>query len=135
MIEQNPSGSITINDLEVLLVENEAMAFMERRSDWLSVQPVLARFLGWVPDADFIGGWRDGQKFAAGTMDWNDDTWGRSGPMFDDTTSEGFATIMSAEGLDDVKSLVGSVDLFLAPTRRDQRETKPARCVSRRIHL
>ena len=124
-----------IDELDSLLVENEAMAFMERRSDWIAVHPVLARSLGWLPNPESIGGWLHGAKFAAGTTDWNDGTWGRSGPMFDDTTSEGFATIMSVDALNAVKALVGPVDLSLVLLRRDQHETKPARSVSRRIHL
>lgn len=123
------------DELDGLLVENEAMAFMERRSDWMAVHPVLARSLGWLPHLDSIGGWLYQGEVAAYTTDWNDGTWGRSGPMFDDTISEGFATIMSADALKAVKALVGPVDLMLVLLRLDQRKSKPARSVSRRLHL
>lgn len=124
-----------IDELDSLLVENQAMAFMERRSDWMAIHPVLARSLGWVPSTGSIGRWLHRADVAAYTTDWNDGTWGRSGPMFDDTTSEGFATIISADALNAVKALVGPVDLLLVLTRRDQRESKPARETSRRVHL
>ncbi|WP_157509761.1 ATP-binding protein [Leifsonia sp. Root4] len=124
-----------IDELDSLLVENQGMAFMERRSDWMAIHPVLARSLGWVPSAGSIGRWIHGADVTAYTTDWNDGTWGRSGPMFDDTTSEGFATVISADALKAVKALVGPVDLLLVLIRRDQRESKPARETSRRIHL
>lgn len=125
------------DELASLLVENNATSFMERRSDWLAIHPVLARSLGWVPDPNpqSIGGWLDGNSFAAGTEDWNDGTVGRAGPMFDDTISEGFATTMTPDALLATEALVGPLDLVLVLTRRERDENKPPRTVSRRIRL
>lgn len=124
-----------MNDLESIVLENEAMAFMERRSDWTAFHPVLARSLGWVPDAKMLGGWLDGSSVAVYTVDWNDGTWGRSGPMFDDTTSEGFATIISVEALVKVQELVGPLDLVFHLKRYDQKKTQPAKITQRRVKL
>jgi hypothetical protein len=125
----------SINDLDGLLVRNTAPGFMERRSDWLAIHPVLSRALGWVPDDNQIGGWQDGGVFMAGTTDWNDGTWGRSGPMFDDTASEGFTTIVSVDALKTIETLVGPLDLVLILQRRDRNETQPPRTVTRRIQI
>jgi hypothetical protein len=124
-----------LNDLESIVLENEAMAFMERRSDWMAFHPVLARALGWIPDAKEFGGWLDGSSTAVHTVDWNDGTWGRSGPMFDDTASEGFATIISVKALEKVQELVGPLDLVFYLKRQDQKQTQPAKIAQQRVEL
>ena len=123
------------SDLESIVLENVAMAFMERRSDWMAFHPVIARTLGWTPDTQKLGGWLDGADSAVYTVDWNDGTWGRSGPMFDDTTSEGFATIISVAALQKVQELVGPLDLVFSLKRQDQKHTEPAKVAKLRVEL
>jgi hypothetical protein len=130
------NGAIPSRYDMALLIENEALQFFDRRADWIAVHPVLARSLGWVPDEDRMGAWRspDG-GLAAETVDWNDGTWGRSGPMFNDVTSEGFATTLSLGALEAVSDLVGPLDVVFELERTDRERSMKRKFAKRRVQL
>jgi hypothetical protein len=123
-------------DMDSLLIENEGRQLLDRRADWIAVHPVLARSLGWVYDSKRIGGWLSLEgDVAAETLDWNDGTWGRSGPTFDDVTSEGFATTLSLDALSAVKSFVGPLDLVFNLARSDRKRSVEPVFATRRVQL
>lgn len=119
-----------------LLIHNNNETFMERRADWLAMNPALARTLDWRPDPNVIGGWRTAAgRPAVATTIWTNGTCGRGASKPDDAVSEGCAAILTTDGFAELEELVGPLDLVFTLTRSDHRHTEPEATATHRVEL
>lgn len=106
-------------DGEPLIIEHIGHTFHQLQADWLAFRPDIATALEWEPDMGQPGRWFTASgELAVDTMWWVDGWWGRAGPAFDDTASDGYAVVLTSKGLDDVGKTLGGITRSFTLIRR-----------------
>lgn len=119
-----------------MLLRNRSDAFMERRANWVALNPAVARSMLWKPDRSRLGGWLTAEgKPAAETRMWTNGTWGRHGQAFDDAVSEGAAVLVSEAGLRELRAALGPINLAFRISRSHSGSDSSSRRTRRQVEL
>jgi hypothetical protein len=114
-----------------LMLSNHGWSFHQLAADWLAFRPDVAVSLGWLAEPRRPGRWSTKRgELAVESIRWVDGWWGRAGPAFDDTESDGWAVVASEAGLADITAHLGPVTRVFHLSRWGRRDGQP----TERVH-
>jgi hypothetical protein len=95
----------------IVVIRNHRFDQFDLKSNWIAINPVLARYLGWEPETTKLFAWKNPQgELMAESIYWSNGNISMT-PRKDGEVGEGWFVIVSKDGLDQIKSI--KKNLFL----------------------
>jgi hypothetical protein len=95
----------------IVVIRNHRFDQFDLKSEWIAINPSLARHLGWVPETTKLFAWKNSQgELTAESIYWSNGNTSMT-PRKDGEVGEGWFVIVSEDGLRQIKSV--EKNLFL----------------------
>jgi len=95
----------------IIVIRDHRFNQFDIKSNWIAINPVLARYLGWEPEPTKLFAWKNTQgKLMAESIYWSNGNIQMT-PREDGEVGEGWLVTVSKDGLDQIKSV--QKNLFL----------------------